>query len=263
MHPMLNIAVRAARRGGEIIVRHIDRAQDVKVSAKSRNDFVSEVDQLAESAIIEVLRKAFPDHGILAEESGQHGEDEFQWVIDPLDGTTNFLHGFPQWAVSIALKHRDQLEQAVIYDPLRDELFTTSRGQGAQLNNRRIRVSRQTCLEGALLGTGFPFRDKIYLDTYLATFKALVEGTAGIRRAGAAALDLAYVACGRLDGFWEFGLKEWDMAAGVLLITEAGGMVSDMHGGDTYLKTGAIAGGNPKVLAEILKRIKPHLAAES
>ena len=261
MHPMLNIAVRAARRAGDIIVRHLDRVQGLSVRAKTRNDFVTEVDQLAEAAIIDTLLKAYPGHSILAEESGVQGDNPYRWVIDPLDGTTNFLHGFPQFAVSIALKHKGVIEQGVIYDPLRNELFTATRGEGALLNNRRIRVSRQPGLEGALLGTGFPFREKAYLDTYLATFKTLIEGTAGIRRAGAAALDLAYVACGRLDGFWEFGLKEWDMAAGALLITEAGGMVGDMHGGDTYLQTGAIVGGTPKVFLELLKRIKPHLPA--
>lgn len=248
---MLNIAIRAARKGGDIILRHVNRVQGLTISTKSYNDFVSEVDRLAEAAIIETLRKAYPAHSILAEESGLHGEDDYQWVIDPLDGTTNFLHGYPQFAVSIALKRKGQLDQAVVYDPMRQELFTTSRGQGARLEDHRIRVSRQPGLEGALLGTGFPIRQRDALDPYLATFKALFPMTSGIRRAGAAALDLAYVACGRLDGFWEFGLKEWDMAAGALLILEAGGMVSGMDGGEDYLRTGDIVAGNPKVFKEM------------
>jgi myo-inositol-1(or 4)-monophosphatase len=258
MHPMLNIAIRAARKAGDIIVRHLDRVQGLGVRAKSQNDFVSEVDQMAEAAIIDILLKAYPSHGILAEESGVHGEGPYQWVIDPLDGTTNFLHGFPQFAVSIALKHHGVIEQGVVYDPLRNELFTATRGEGALLNNRRIRVSRQMSLEGALIGTGFPFREKAHLDAYMATFKAMVERTAGIRRPGAAALDLAYVAAGRLDGFWEFGLKEWDMAAGVLMILEAGGMVRDLEEGDRYLETGNIAAGNPKVLKEMLAAFEPY-----
>ncbi len=259
MHPMLNIAVRAARVAGNVIVRHLDRLDTLTVTAKHRNDFVSEVDRLAEREIIQVLRKAYPNHGILAEESGAKPGDEHVWVIDPLDGTTNFLHGFPQFGVSIALKHRGRLDQGVVYDPLRQELFTASRGRGALLNERRIRVSRQNGLDGALLGTGFPFKIHQHIDAYLAMFKDLLLGTAGVRRAGAACLDLAYVAAGRLDGFWEIGLSEWDMAAGVLLIQEAGGMVGELDGDTRYLESGNLVCGTPKVYAALLKAIEPHL----
>ncbi|MDZ7735379.1 MAG: inositol monophosphatase family protein [Gammaproteobacteria bacterium] len=241
MHPMLNTAIRAARAAGTVILRHMERARDLPVESKGRNDFVTEVDHLAESAIIQHLHKAYPHHAILAEESGEHGKNQdFLWIIDPLDGTTNYLHGFPQFAVSIALQYRGKLDQAVIYDPLKNELFTASRGSGAQLDNRRIHVSKQTRLEGALLGTGFPFKELDHLDEYLETFRALITRTAGIRRAGAAALDLAYVACGRLDGFWEYGLKPWDMAAGVLLIEEAGGLVSGIPATEDYMQSGNI-----------------------
>ena len=266
MHPMLNIAIRAARQGGNIIARYVDKVDTLTVDTKQHNDFVTEVDRSAEQEVISVLRKAFPDHSILAEESGtsdaRNGSDEFQWVIDPLDGTTNFLHGFPQFAVSIALKHKGRLDQAVVYDPVSQELFTASRGEGAMLNSKRLRVTKRTGLEGALLGTGFPFRQQQHLDAYLEMFKALHKDTAGIRRAGSAALDLAYLAAGRLDGFWEIGLSEWDMAAGALLIKEAGGMVTDFGGGDDYLKTGNVVAGTPKVMQAILKTIQPSLTKE-
>ena len=255
MHPMLNIAVRAARAGGNVIIRYIDRVHDLPVREKSRNDFVSEVDNRAEAAIIETLKKYYPDHAILAEESGAQGENDYLWIIDPLDGTTNFLHGFPQFAVSIALQHRGQLSQAVIYDPLRQELFTASRGQGAYLDDHRIRVSKQIHLKGSLLGTGFPFRDNAIIEQYLETFRMLFPQTAGIRRAGAASLDLAYVACGRLDGFWEFGLKPWDVAAGVLLIEEAGGMVGTFGGQGNILDHGDIIAGTPKIYGELMQLV--------
>lgn len=255
MHPMLNIAVRAARAAGNVIIRYIDRVHDLPVREKSRNDFVSEVDDRAEAAIISTLKKTYPDHAILAEESGAQGKHDYLWIIDPLDGTTNFLHGFPQFAVSIALQHKGQLTQAVIYDPLRQELFTASRGQGAYLDDHRIRVSRQKQLQGALLGTGFPFRDNMSIEQYLETFRLLFPKTAGIRRAGAAALDLAYVACGRLDGFWEYGLKPWDIAAGILLIEEAGGLVSAFDGSAPVLDQGDIIAGTPKIYDELLQLI--------
>ncbi len=254
MNPMLNIAIRAARAAGDAIIRQIDHIQDLPVIKKGRNDFVTEVDRHAELVIIETLRKSYPDHAILAEESGQQGDSPYLWIIDPLDGTTNYLHGFPQYAVSIALQHRGELDQAVVYDPLRQELFTASRGEGAMLNNKRIRVSKQKHLEGALLGTGFPFKDQDRLDEYLDSFRALFPMTAGIRRAGAASLDLAYVACGRLDGFWELGLKSWDVAAGALLIKEAGGLISDFDGKDTYLKNGDVIAANPNVYDEMLTK---------
>ncbi|KPJ91143.1 MAG: inositol monophosphatase [Gammaproteobacteria bacterium SG8_11] len=262
MQPMLNIAVRAARNAGNIIARSVDRLDQITISVKAENDYVSEIDRQAEQEIIHTIRKAYPNHGILGEETGSHEGDEYLWIIDPLDGTTNFLHGFPQFAVSIGLKHKGRLEQAVVYDPLRQELFTASRGAGAQLNDRRIRVSKRNDLEGALLGTGFPFKQQQHLETYLKTFKALFPMTAGIRRAGSAALDLAYVAAGRLDGFWEIGLNPWDMAAGVLLIQEAGGLVSDFSGGNDFLTTGNVVAANPKVFKAMLQKIRPHLPTE-
>ena len=254
MQPMLNIAVRAARAAGNIIIRQFDRAQDLPASEKSKNDYVTEVDRQAEAVIIDTLLKAYPKHAILAEESGTRGNSEYVWIIDPLDGTTNFMHGFPHFAVSIALQHKGKLQQAVIYDPFRQELFTTSRGDGAYLNDRRIRVSKRKNLDGALLGTGFPFGESANIDRFLETCRTLMPVTAGIRRAGAATLDLAYVACGRLDGFWEFGLKPWDIAAGALLIEEAGGVVCSIDTDKEYLTSGNIVSGNPYIL-EFLKEI--------
>ena len=256
MHPMVNIAIRAARNAGNVIRRASEHTNTLNVTEKSKNDFVSEVDQLAEQEIIRTLSRAYPDHAILAEESGEHTGNDYQWVIDPLDGTTNFLRGFPQYSVSIAMKYRGKLEHAVVFDPMRDEIFSASRGQGAQLNDRKLRVTDRKTLDGALLGTGIPFRDDQDLDAYIPTLKALIEGTAGVRRAGSAALDLAYVAAGRLDGFWEYGLREWDMAAGCLLIQEAGGILSDTDGSDNYLNSGNIVTGNIKIHAEMLARIK-------
>jgi len=262
MHPTLNIAVRAARSAGNVIIRNLGRLDSLAIHTKDRNDFVTEVDQKAEQEIIYTLRKAFPDHGILAEESGLREGDDYQWIIDPLDGTTNFLHGFPQFAVSIALRHKGRLEHGVVYDPLRQELFTASRGAGAMLNDRRIRVTKRKSLDGALLGTGFPFKAQQHLETYLDMFRALFPNTAGIRRPGSAALDLAYVAAGRLDGFWEIGLNIWDMAAGVLLIQEAGGLSSDFLGGHSYLENGNLVAGSPKVFTDILKTIRPFVTEE-
>ena len=262
MHPTLNIAIRAARSAGNVIIRNLDRLDGLAIHTKDRNDFVTEVDQKAEQEIIYTLRKAFPGHGILAEESGLREGDDYQWIIDPLDGTTNFLHGFPQFAVSIALRHKGRLEQGVVYDPLRQELFTATRGAGAMLNDRRLRVTKRNSLDGALLGTGFPFKSQQHLETYLDMFRALFPNTAGIRRPGSAALDLAYVAAGRLDGFWEIGLNIWDMAAGVLLIQEAGGISSDFLGGHNHLESGNLVAGNPKVFTEILKTIRPFVTEE-
>ena len=259
MHPMLNIATRAARGAGAVVSRSLARSGSLDIVTKARNDFVSEVDRAAEREIIATLRKAYPDHAILAEESGAQGDSEYLWVIDPLDGTTNFLHGLPQFAISIALKHRGRLEVAVIYDPMRDELFTAERGGGAQRDGKRLRVSGRKGLDGALIGTGFPFKAEEHLDAYLATFRALFPLVADVRRAGSAALDLAWVACGRLDGFWEIGLSEWDTAAGALLIREAGGLVSDFSGGEEYLQSGNVVAGSPKVFEGILRTITPHL----
>ena len=257
MHPTLNIAVKAARRAATVINRASTQLDLLTVQSKSPNDFVTEVDRAAEQAIIEVLRDAFPGHGILAEESGESGpESEFTWIIDPLDGTTNFIHGMPQYAVSIAQTKNGVLEHAVVYDPNTNEMFTASRGAGAFLNDRRIRVSRRTRLNEALIGTGFPFRRFDHVDAYLAMFKELTQKTAGIRRPGAASLDLAYVAAGRFDGFWEMGLSPWDMAAGVLLIQEAGGLVSDLSGEANYLATGNLVAGSPKIFGQLLPIIQ-------
>lgn len=259
MNPTTNIAVRAARKAGSVILRHHGRIDRLKIAEKSANDFVSEVDRTAEQAIIETIRKAYPDHAILAEESGLHAGSEYRWLIDPLDGTTNFLHGFPQFSVSIALEHRGRAVSAVVYDPLREELFVADQGGGAFLNDHRIRVSGQKGLPGALIGTGIPFRDQSHLDAYLRMMKAMVRDTAGIRRPGSAALDFAYVAAGRLDGFWELGLSPWDFAAGVLLVREAGGTVTDLSGGDRHMETGNVIAGGMKVHADMLKTLRPFL----
>ncbi|HEX7013732.1 MAG TPA: inositol monophosphatase family protein, partial [Steroidobacteraceae bacterium] len=263
VQPLLNIAIRAARRAGEVIVRGMNRLHRLDVRTKGQNDFVSEIDTQAELEIIETVRRHYPDHGILAEESGRSGasgtDSEFLWIIDPLDGTTNFLHGFPQFAVSIGVQRRGRMEHAVVYDPLRQELFTASRGEGAQLDGRRIRVSGRAGLDGALIGTGFPYRANLqWLDSYMAMLKAVTQATAGIRRPGSATLDLAYVAAGRLDGFWELGLAPWDTAAGMLLITEAGGMVGTLTGGE-YKHEGHIVAGTPKVYAPLLELLAPHV----
>lgn len=261
MHPTLNIAIKAARRAATVINRASLDLDLIRVETKSPNDFVSEVDRAAEEAIIQVLREAYPSHSILAEESGETGpeaESEYQWIIDPLDGTTNFIHGLPQYAVSIALARAGTVEHAVVFDPNRNELFTASKGAGAFLNDRRIRVSKRTKLQEALIGTGFPYRMFDNVETYLAIFKELTQKTAGLRRPGAASLDLCYVACGRYDGFWEFGLSPWDMAAGALVIAEAGGLVSDLNGDPEYLRTGNIVAGTPKVFAPLLQLISNH-----
>lgn len=262
MHPLLNIAVTAARKAGDIIIRHVDRIDRLTVKAKEHNDFVSQVDRLAEDEIIYIIRKAYPDHAILAEESGQHtGNDEFQWIIDPLDGTTNFLHGFPVFSVSIAIKHRGQLEHAVVYDPMRQELFTASRGGGAQVDGKRMRVSQQRTLEGALIGTGFPFRESHNLELYMRMFEVVARKTAGLRRAGSAAQDLAYVAAGRLDGFWEMGLKPWDISAGVLLIQEAGGLIGHFDGTLGTPENGDILAGGEKIYQALAEEFRSIMAS--
>ncbi|MBM7059980.1 inositol monophosphatase [Pseudomonas sp. UL073] len=266
MQPMLNIALRAARSAAELIFRSIERLDALSVSEKDAKDYVTEVDRAAEQTIINALRKAYPTHGFLGEEGGLiegSGEGaDYLWIIDPLDGTTNFIRGVPHFAVSIACKYRGRLEHAVVLDPVRQEEFTASRGRGAALNGRRLRVSARKSLDGALIGTGFPFRDDQmdHLDNYLGMFRSLVGQTAGVRRAGAASLDLAYVAAGRFDAFWEFGLSEWDMAAGALLIQEAGGLVSDFTGGHDFLDKGQIVAGNTKCFKAVLTAIQPHLA---
>lgn len=261
MHPMLNTAVKAARRAASIINRASFDLERIKVSQKGHNDFVTEVDQAAEQAIIDVLKNAYPDHAIWAEESGPssnlHDENENVWIIDPLDGTTNFIHGFPTYCVSIALQQRGQITQAVVYDPNRNDLFTATKGSGAYLNEKRIRVARRDKMAEALIGTGFPFRDTTALDQYMQMFRIMTEKCAGLRRPGAAALDLAYVAAGRLDGFFEKGLQPWDMAAGSLLITEAGGIVGDFTGESGYMSTGQVLAGSPKIFAQMVPLLAP------
>jgi len=262
VQPLLNIAVRAARRAGEVIVRSLNRLESLTITSKGRNDFVTEIDRAAEQEIIGTIRRHYPQHAILAEESGRSGEHDTLWIIDPLDGTTNFLHGFPVFAVSIACQIRGRLEHAVIYDPMRQELFTGSRGAGAQLDNRRIRVSKARALEGALLATGFPYRANTrHLDAYLGMLRAVTEQAAGVRRPGAAALDLAYVAAGRVDAFWEIGLSPWDTAAGTLLIQEAGGRVGTLSGAE-YRQGGHIVAGTPKVYAALLELLAPYVPQE-
>lgn len=260
MHPTLTTAVKAARRAGQIITRASQDVDLLKVSSKRQNDFVTEVDRAAEDAIIGVLREAYPDHSILAEESGESGnESDYRWIIDPLDGTTNFIHGTPQYAVSIGLEHRGQMQSGVVFDPLRNEMFTASRGRGAFLNDRRIRVSRRAKLGEALLGTGFPYRVWDHVDAYLGMFKELMQKTAGLRRPGAAALDLAWVACGRFDGFFEIGLSPWDIAAGSLLVSEAGGLVGNLLGETGYMESGNMVAATPRIYPAILQAIEPHL----
>jgi myo-inositol-1(or 4)-monophosphatase len=257
MHPMLNIAVRAARRAGSIINRAALGGEALEVKSKRANDFVTQVDKAAEEAIMDVVKKAYPEHGFLAEESGASGADtEFRWIIDPLDGTTNFIHGFPQYCVSIAVEQRGALTHAVVYDPVKNELFTASKGRGAFLNDRRIRVSKCSRLQEALVGTGFPFKEVTRLDLYTKQLKNLMQTTSGVRRAGAAALDLAYVACGRLDAFWELGLSPWDMAAGVLLIQEAGGLAGDLSGNAGFMESGDIATATPKLYPALLEALR-------
>lgn len=262
MDPLANIAVRAARRAGAIILRSIDRLDSLQVQVKRHNDFVTEIDRQAEDAIIETIRKAHPDHAILAEESGHHrSRSDYEWIVDPLDGTTNYLHGFPAFAVSIAVAERGRLSHGVVYDPLREELYVAVRGRGALLNDRRLRVTPRPGLKGALIGTGFPFRDMRNLDQYLAMFRAVIESTAGVRRAGAAALDLAWTAAGRLDGFFELALKPWDIAAGALLIEEAGGIYGSVAGRPGWpVAHGDIVAGNPKVFAALVRKFAPHLS---
>lgn len=261
MHPMLNIAVRAARNAGSVIVRALEQMDNVETMAKGANDFVTSVDTEAEKTIINTILKSYPDHTIISEEAGEiPGKDaDYQWIIDPLDGTTNFIKGIPHYAVSIALKVKGKLDQAVVYDPVRNEIFTASRGAGAQLNGYRLRVNQPKELTGTLLATGFPFKHKHQLDAYMDIFKSLFIHTSDIRRGGSAALDMAYVAAGRLDGFFEIGLKPWDTAAGELLVREAGGLVCDFVGGHNHTRSGNTVCGAPKITQAILKEMRPHL----
>ena len=259
MHPTLNIAVKAARRAGSIITRASEDIGSLTINDKGFNDFVSEVDLASEKEIIRVLKTAYPDHAFLGEESGLTHQADNIWIIDPLDGTTNFLHGFPQYCISIALEQKGEITQAVIYDPNRNDLFTATKGQGAYLNQRRIRVSNKSKLKDSILGTGFPFRDFQHLPVYLKIFEEVVRGTSGIRRPGSAALDLAYVAAGWFDGFFEINLSKWDIAAGGLLVTEAGGIVSDFSEKEGWIESGNIVATTPKIYEPLIKIIQSHI----
>ncbi|MEY4624743.1 MAG: hypothetical protein RL061_268, partial [Pseudomonadota bacterium] len=264
MHPMLNVAIKAARRAGNIINRASLNSERIQVTRKQHNDFVTEIDQAAEAAIIDTLKEAFPDHSFLGEETGEtpssntNQTSNHVWIIDPLDGTTNFIHGFPQYAVSIALAVDGVLQQAVVYDPNRDELFTATRGAGAYVNNRRLRVAGRLKMSEALLGTGFPYREDQNVEEYLEIFAKMTRQCAGLRRPGAASLDLAYVAAGRLDGFFESGLKPWDMAAGILLITESGGLVGNYAGEEGYMQSGEIMAANPRIFGQLVTALRDH-----
>lgn len=258
--PMLNIALKAARAACTIMNRASDNLSSLEVHKKAHHDYVSEVDMACERTIIDILREAYPNHQILAEETGITGPEKsaFQWIIDPLDGTTNFLHGFPQYAVSIALKRENEVIEAVVADPVANEVFTATRGVGAFVNGRRLRVSKRTQMAEALVGTGFPFRRTDDYDAFLKVFKEVAQSTSGLRRAGAASLDLAYVAAGRLDAFWEANLKSWDMAAGSLLVLEAGGLVTDFKGESDYLEKGQIIAGTPKIFGQLLPMVQKN-----
>ena len=254
MDALLNVAVMAARKAGATLIRKMVNLDKLKVEQKGRNDYVSDADHAAERAVIDTIHKHYPDHAILAEESGTVGESDTIWIIDPLDGTTNYLHGFPVWAVSIGVQVKGRMEHAVVYDPLRQELFTASRGQGAQLDGRKIRVSGQKNLELALLGTGFPFRQAdLEISAYLDMLAKSIHNTSGVRRAGSAALDLCYVAAGRLDAYFETGLGPWDLAAGGLIVREAGGIVSGLDGSENYMDTGHVLCGTPKIYAAMAR----------
>ncbi len=258
---MLNVAIKAARAAGAIINRAALDVEAVRVSQKQVNDFVTEIDQASERIIIETLLTAYPDHGILAEESGsQHGNPNADhiWIIDPLDGTTNFIHGFPVYCVSIALQVRGKLEQAVIYDPTRNDLFTATKGRGAYMNERRIRVSKRVRLNECLISTGFPFRPEDDFDKYLRLMGDVMQRTAGLRRPGAAALDLAYVAAGFSDGFFELGLQPWDMAAGALLVTEAGGLVGNFTGDAEFLEHRECLAASPRIYAQMVPLLQKY-----
>ncbi len=264
MNPIINIGIKAARQAGNTILRYVDRIDRLSVEVKGRNDFVSEVDRMAEDEIIEIIQAAYPDHGILAEESGteknpqpQSGEaPEFQWIIDPLDGTTNFLHGHPDFAVSIGVIHKGNIEHGIIFDPLRNDLYTASRNQGAQLNGRRMRVSGHDKLKQGIIGTGYPSRDMKNYDTWLHCLNTVIKKSGGIRISGCASLDLVSVACGRTDAFWEPGLKPWDLAAGCLMVREARGFVSDFDGEQDFLENGNVIAANRKIFNDLLTIIR-------
>ena len=261
MQPMANTALRAARAASTIMLRALDNLEALTVEKKARNDFVSQVDRDTEAVLIEALHKAYPDHAITGEEHGTaiaaSNGSEYRWIIDPLDGTTNYLQGIPHYAISVAVMHGRHIEHGVIYDPLKNDEFVASRGHGAQLNGKRIRVNPVSSLEDALLGTGIPPGSiEADLDRYMAQLKYFTSRCRAVRRLGSAALDLAYVASGRTDGFWEFGLQPWDIAAGVLLVREAGGFVGDLSGGDGFMESGDVVAANPKLFKLMIQAIR-------
>ncbi|MED5524667.1 inositol-1-monophosphatase [Gallaecimonas pentaromativorans] len=259
MHPMLNIAVRAARAAGTFVAKSFEQPEKIEAQVKGTNDWVTNIDKEAERLIIDTIKKSYPDHAFVGEEGGAQGESDYQWVIDPLDGTTNFLRGIPHFCVSIALRVKGKTEQAVVFDPIRGEIFTASRGMGAQLNGKRLRVSAVKELNGTILATGLPFKQRQHYNSYMALFTAIFEKAADVRRSGSAALDLSYLAAGRIDGFFELGLKPWDIAAGELIAREAGAIVTDFSGGHDYFKSGNIVAAPARMLPALLGTIKPLL----
>lgn len=260
MQALLNTAITAARRAGDTAIRYSRRLDELEIRSKARNEFVSQVDVAAEQIIIETIRELYPSHGIIGEETGEQAGDETVWIIDPLDGTTNYLHGFPMYAVSIGIQIKGRMSVGVVYDPSKQELFTAIRGGGAQLDGHKIRVNAKQKLAGSLIGTGFPYRENDrWMDVYLNQFRAVMQVAADCRRPGAAALDLSYLAAGRLDGFWEFGLQPWDIAAGALILREAGGIISSLTDDGDYMETGNIIAGAPKVHAELEQLLRPFL----
>ncbi|WP_373098939.1 MULTISPECIES: inositol-1-monophosphatase [Pasteurellaceae] len=261
MNPMLNIAIRAARRAGNIIAKGYERRDEIQTTSKGKNDFVTNIDKASEAAIIEVIKKSYPEHTIITEESGAlEGKDsEVQWIIDPLDGTTNFIKGLPHFSVSIAIRVKGRTEVGVVYDPMRNELFTAVRGEGAKLNELRLRVDNKRDLQGTVLVTGFPFKKPTLMPIHFAMMNSLISEVADFRRTGSAALDLCYVAAGRVDGYFEMGVKAWDIAAGDLIVREAGGLVCDFNGGHNYLTAGHIVAAPPRLVKAILANIQPCL----
>lgn len=258
-HAFLNTAIEAAHKGGDLIMKYRDRVDSIPVERKARGDYASEVDKACEAVIRKELQRRYPDHAIVGEEQGRTRGDGHVWLIDPIDGTTNYLHGIPHYAISIALAVDDRVEHGVVYDPVRDELFAASRGQGTTLNSRRVRVSGRAALSTAVLAVAFPFRNRRLMPAYAGMFNALFEQCEDVRRAGAASLDLAYVACGRVDGYVELSLKPWDIAAGALLVQEAGGVVMDAGGGDRWLESGHVLAAPFKLVTPMRKAIEPHL----
>jgi myo-inositol-1(or 4)-monophosphatase len=259
MHPLLNIAADAAIAASKIILRSLDNLDKITIENKARNDFVTEIDKKSEQIIIDTIHKAYPKHAILSEEIGSlEGTEDYLWIIDPLDGTVNYIHGNPHFSISIGIKHKNKLQHGLVYDPLRQEMFHATNGNGAFLNNKRIRVSAHKELTGSLLSTGLAHNQMEYMESYFKVLKPMLLPTAGIRRSGSAALDLAYVASGRLDGMWQFALRPWDIAAGAVIVQEAGGVVKDCSGKENYWEKGNIVGGNPKIVNDMLAVIKEH-----